>query len=724
LTSASTPLTATATTTACSTGVDGLLDADRDGLIDALDPDSDNDGLFDGTERGVSADLKPADTEVANGHFVADLDPSTKTDPTVQDTDGDGLADGVEDADRNGRDDEGETDASLADTDGDAMDDGLEQRAANPTNPELADTDGDGLLDGEEDANQDGRVSGSETDPNRADSDRGGAVDGVEVKRGSKPLDPSDDFEVRGGGGCAVTSGGWLLSLALVLLLARRRRAGLVGLLAAAAVTVPTQARAQTSVSTAIDVVRFKAGMGSQDFLNVESPTVAAHLRGFVDLHVGYADNPLILGVPGTSTTALRVVDDLTSFELTGGLALKDRAEVLVGLPVSVAKGQQSAALDPSLGANPLGFAVGDLRLGGKFAFFERGSAFNLGTSLTLGLPTGNTATLRGGGGVIISPRVLGEVDLTVLRFLVNAGVSLRTAQVRLLDLAVGHEFVWALGAEVPVYGEANRLSLLLTATGGVGLSVPSSASAAAAVPVDAMGGLKYLLGEHLALEVAIGGGLTRGWATPRFQAAVGISFIANPIKLPSKWVEPPPQAAPRDSGPQEGFASAATAPDQPPPPAVVAPAPTPTFVDSDHDGVADATDLCPGDKETINGLTDEDGCPDPGEGLVTIAGGTLKLKTRVSFLKGKATFTQGTAALLSQLAATLRARPSLRVRFEVFVTELASRDQNEALAGLRAKALTDLFEAKGVNPALQVDARALGMQRPFDSSSVEVTTF
>jgi hypothetical protein len=39
-------------------------DTDRDGTINALDPDSDNDGLYDGTERGVTT--PNADTTVVH----------------------------------------------------------------------------------------------------------------------------------------------------------------------------------------------------------------------------------------------------------------------------------------------------------------------------------------------------------------------------------------------------------------------------------------------------------------------------------------------------------------------------------------------------------------------------------------------------------------------------------------------------------------------------------
>jgi hypothetical protein len=92
--------------------VDGGEDTNDDGVVDAgeSDPtkqDSDGDGIPDGIERGLTAPQRPADF---NGTFVPDGDPSTTTDPANADTDGDGISDGVEDANHNGRIDEGESD--------------------------------------------------------------------------------------------------------------------------------------------------------------------------------------------------------------------------------------------------------------------------------------------------------------------------------------------------------------------------------------------------------------------------------------------------------------------------------------------------------------------------------------------------------------------------------------------------------------------------------------
>jgi uncharacterized repeat protein (TIGR01451 family)/MYXO-CTERM domain-containing protein len=115
-------------------------DSDDDGIpdglevalgLDPLNPDTDGDGVQDGTELGYTAGVPDPDgpgplqgTDPAV--FLPDSDPTTTTDPLEPDTDGDGLLDGEEDADRNGRVDAGETDPNDPDTDGDGFWDGLD----------------------------------------------------------------------------------------------------------------------------------------------------------------------------------------------------------------------------------------------------------------------------------------------------------------------------------------------------------------------------------------------------------------------------------------------------------------------------------------------------------------------------------------------------------------------------------------------------------------------
>ncbi len=92
---------------------------------------------------------------------------------SIDDSDGDGIPDVVEDVNGNGIVDEGETDPQLADTDSDGLLDGIEidDSDGETTDPLDADSDDDFLIDGLEDANRNGRVDINETDPNKWDTD-------------------------------------------------------------------------------------------------------------------------------------------------------------------------------------------------------------------------------------------------------------------------------------------------------------------------------------------------------------------------------------------------------------------------------------------------------------------------------------------------------------------------------------------------------------------------
>ncbi|HSL88656.1 MAG TPA: OmpA family protein [Ignavibacteriaceae bacterium] len=175
---------------------DGLLDGEEvfQYKTDPLNPDTDGDGLSDGDEvHKYRTDPLKADTD-GDGLSDGDEVMKYKTDPLKADTDGDGLSDGDEVL-------KYKTDPLKKDTDGDGLSDGQEVLGVNvelkivgnpvetklfKTDPLKADTDGDGLTDYEE-------VMVYKTNPLVVDTDGGSIGDGVEVKRGTDPLDPSDD---------------------------------------------------------------------------------------------------------------------------------------------------------------------------------------------------------------------------------------------------------------------------------------------------------------------------------------------------------------------------------------------------------------------------------------------------------------------------------------------------------------------------------------------------
>lgn len=155
---------------------DGLEDADHDGQVDT--------GETDPRKRDTDADGVPDGVEDANQNGQTDPD---ETDPLKPDTDGDTCLDGAEDLNHDGSVESGETDPRSnldcgpvvhPDADGDGVPDSVE--TATGTDPNVADTDGDGLLDGQEDQNHNGRVDTGETDPRHVDSDCDGVSDGSE----------------------------------------------------------------------------------------------------------------------------------------------------------------------------------------------------------------------------------------------------------------------------------------------------------------------------------------------------------------------------------------------------------------------------------------------------------------------------------------------------------------------------------------------------------------
>ncbi len=152
----------------------GICDFDKDGVINSLDPDDDNDGVEDSKDvdpynrnSDSDGDGVPDNVETGgDGVYNAGVDMN----PLNPDTDGDLLPDGIEDKNKNGKVDPGETDPLNPDSDDDSLKDGYEDSNRNgildpgESNPLNPDDDGDGILTINEDTNGDRDVTNDDTD--------------------------------------------------------------------------------------------------------------------------------------------------------------------------------------------------------------------------------------------------------------------------------------------------------------------------------------------------------------------------------------------------------------------------------------------------------------------------------------------------------------------------------------------------------------------------------
>jgi uncharacterized repeat protein (TIGR01451 family)/uncharacterized protein (TIGR03382 family) len=709
---------------------DGLTDTDGDGLIDALDPDSDNDGLNDGTERGVTASMTLPGTDRASPNFQPDSDPSTTTDPR---------------------------------------------------NP---DSDGDGLMDGTEDANHDGRLDDTESDPNDPDTDHGGVKDGEEVHAGGNPRNYTDDLVVAGRG-CSSTGSGALLPLLVLLAvpLLRRRQAlrgpavgwGLLGLLAAVFVSAPASAQDAAQASQSIDVQQYKPGPSSRDVLNLHSSQVGKHLDWNLGLSFNYARNPLNFLRPRTDDFVYAVVKNQFTFDLMGSIALFDRYELGVAVPLTRQGSGPAASVSPLLSDGLQATGVGDLRLIPKAHLLSLDNGLHLGIAVPLLLPTSGGKEFLGRQGVAAFPRVLGEwiFNDKGARVLANVGVNLQPRE-QFYNLNVGNEFAYGVGAEVPFQVGQHRMAAEASLVGALGLNQASTEER----PLELLGAVKYHFTDMLAAHVGGGPGLTRGYGTPGFRLFAGVVWTEATRAVVARVEPPPPAPAPAcPLGPEDvdGFQDedgcadpdndgdglldgADRCPNQPetkngfeeedgcadelpPPPPVDSDGDGLTDdqdrcprvaedkdgfqdedgcadPDNDKDGVLDANDKCPSEPETINGVRDEDGCPDKGKERVRVEGQKILILDKVYFATNKDVILVRSFPLLQQVGQVLRANPHLlKVRVEGHTDSQSSDAFNLDLSQRRANSVRKhLIEKEGI-AAERLEAVGYGESKPVDTN-------
>ena len=125
---------------------------------------------------------------------------------------------------------------------------------------------------------------------------------------------------------------------------------------------------------------------------------------------------------------------------------------------------------------------------------------------------------------------------------------------------------------------------------------------------------------------------------------------------------------------------------------------------DGDHDGIPDAADTCPAQAETINGVADDDGCPDKGGITVARLDGDRLVIARVPGIKGVAALTPAGAIIVDQIALVIRSHP------EATKWLLAVAQPKAAVATRLAELIAARLAEKGV-PADRV--QVLGAAGP-----------
>jgi outer membrane protein OmpA-like peptidoglycan-associated protein len=119
---------------------------------------------------------------------------------------------------------------------------------------------------------------------------------------------------------------------------------------------------------------------------------------------------------------------------------------------------------------------------------------------------------------------------------------------------------------------------------------------------------------------------------------------------------------------------------------------------DSDGDGIPDNTDQCPLERETVNQIEDEDGCPDEVRRTVKVVKRQIEIGDKVYFDVDKARIQRRSYKLLTQVADVLKENPHIElVRIEGHTDDQGPDDYNLKLSQRRADAVRDFLMKKGV---------------------------
>ena len=137
-----------------------------------------------------------------------------------------------------------------------------------------------------------------------------------------------------------------------------------------------------------------------------------------------------------------------------------------------------------------------------------------------------------------------------------------------------------------------------------------------------------------------------------------------------------------------------------------------PTFRDADLDGIGDAVDACPAERETVNLYKDGDGCPDAIPVRVTAQ--KVAIDDTIHFEFGNAIIKDESHELLNAVAAVMNDNMQItNIEVGGHTDDVGSKRSNLDLSQRRAQAVLDYLVGKGVS-ATRLVSKGYGRGTPL----------
>ena len=144
---------------------------------------------------------------------------------------------------------------------------------------------------------------------------------------------------------------------------------------------------------------------------------------------------------------------------------------------------------------------------------------------------------------------------------------------------------------------------------------------------------------------------------------------------------------------------------------------------DNDGDGIPDASDRCPNEAETVNGIADQDGCPED-TAAIEVIGNQIRIRNgfAINFDVGRDSVTDSSRPVIQAITALL-SNPAYewvhRIRLDGHTDDTGDASGNMDLSLRRVHRVGALLVANGVAPTRLTYAN-YGESRPVDMGTTE----
>jgi outer membrane protein OmpA-like peptidoglycan-associated protein len=535
-----------------------------------------------------------------------------------------------------------------------------------------------------------------------------------------------------------------------------------------------------------VDLELFRPYPDAYGYMHSPSAATLGHLQIGGGLFVNYANDPLILVYederfpPPTAVVSgdngEGVIDDRVTANVQVGVGLSRYFSLTLDTPLILWQdGYQLTNIDnpDEPPAQLISAAVGDMRLQPKLVAMDRDRLpIGLAIQVPIGFPTGNGGSFLGEEGYTLTPTMVMEFSdrpirsrQYVFRAAVHAGYHVRPSDT-LGELEVQN---------AAIYGIAFGLhpTKLLELTGEFHGAVWGPV--ASQQPAEALGGLKFLVGDYVNINLGGGMGVLPGAGAPDWRMLAGVSLapsfdpnsrdsdkdgIVNAldrcVKKPEDkdgWqdddgcpeldndkdgLNDDVDQCPNEAEDLDEYQDQDGCPD----------------VDNDKDNIMDIADRCPNQPETANGYKDEDGCPDDapvddtdGDGYkddvdrcpydaedfdgvededgcpdkrVIVENDFIRITERIYFDTGKSTIQDRSISLIDEIASTLVDNPHLtKIRIEGHTDSVGRETSNLKLSQGRANSVVAALVSRKVEKS-RLDAVGFGEIRPIETNKTD----